>query len=101
MSNYTKAARAADVPAGGSLLVRMNGRKIVLFNVGGNYYALDNSCPHSDGPICEGRVEGDKVICPRHSWEFDIKSGRAKDVSGYRIRTYPLKLDGDEILIEV
>jgi nitrite reductase/ring-hydroxylating ferredoxin subunit len=101
MSSFVKAAHITDIPAGQSRLIRQDGRKIVLFNVEGQFYALDNSCPHNDGPICDGQIVGDTVICPNHCWEFDIRTGRAKGVSGYRIRTYGLKLEGDEIYIEV
>ena len=101
MSTYVKAAKVADVPVGGSLLVQPTGKKIVLFNLDGSFYALDNSCPHNDGPICCGTVEGDTVICPNHGWKFDIRTGKAKTVSGYRIKSYALKLEGDEIFVEV
>jgi nitrite reductase/ring-hydroxylating ferredoxin subunit len=101
MSEYVKVAKTADVPSGGSLLVQPQGKKIVLFNLNGEFFALDNSCPHSDGPICEGTIEGDVVICPNHGWEFDIRTGRAKSVSSYRVKTYVLKLTGDEIFVEV
>ena len=101
MSNFIKAAKTTDVPSGGCLLVQPEGKKVVLFNLGGEFFALDNSCPHNNGPICEGRIEGETVICPYHSWEFDIRTGKAKRVSGYRIKSYSLRLEGDEIFVEV
>ncbi|MBI5197528.1 MAG: Rieske 2Fe-2S domain-containing protein [Nitrospirae bacterium] len=101
MSQYIKAARTADVPVGGSLLVQPEGKKVVLFNLAGEFFALDNSCPHNNGPICEGRIDGDTVICPYHHWEFDIRTGKSKALSAYKIKMYNLKLDGDEIYVEV
>ena len=48
---------------------------MALFNVDGNYYALENACPHQGGPIADGWVEGLTVTCPWHAWCFDLRTG--------------------------
>ena len=86
-------ARAADIPEGSRIIVRVNGREIGIFHVDGEFYAILNRCPHRGGELCKGDVlrlveserpgdvrldEGTTFIaCPWHGWEFDIKTGES------------------------
>ena len=98
-------ARAADVPPGGRTIVRVAGREIGLFNVGGEYFALRNRCPHQGGPLCTGRLSGwlesgevgrydysrpgEVLRCPWHGWEFDVRTGQSWfDPLRTRVRSY-------------
>lgn len=84
-------ARVSELPPGERKLVDAEGRSIGVFNVGGQFYALRNSCPHQAAPLCLGSIkgmtlpskpgeyvwarEGEILRCPWHGWEFDIKTG--------------------------
>jgi nitrite reductase/ring-hydroxylating ferredoxin subunit len=71
----TLLARLCDIPAGRGLTVRVGDREIGLFRLGDSVHALDARCPHRQGPLGEGSVEGGHVFCPLHGWEFDLATG--------------------------
>ena len=86
-------AKVADIPPGTRKLATVNGRGIVVFNLGGEFFALNNRCPHRGGSlhlgIQTGLIEsrepgeyrysrrGEMVKCPWHGWEFDIRTGKS------------------------
>jgi nitrite reductase/ring-hydroxylating ferredoxin subunit len=86
-------APAAELPPGSRRIVQVEGRSIGVFNVGGTFYALRNTCPHQGAPLCEGSVQGtalpsrpgehrwardgEILRCPWHGWEFDLTTGRS------------------------
>ncbi len=74
---YFPVARIEDIPNGGRIYVEFGGMIIVVFNVGGNYYATGDVCSHDDGPIGDGELDGYQLVCPRHGARFDIRSGKA------------------------
>jgi 3-phenylpropionate/trans-cinnamate dioxygenase ferredoxin subunit len=108
-------ADAADLPPGQRKIVEIARREIGIFNINGNFHALRNLCPHKGGPLCRGRLrplvvasdvyrvdhqqEGEILKCPWHQWEFDIKTGRALCDETLRVRTYPVFLEGDKIVL--
>jgi len=72
----------------------------VLINYDGNYYALDNLCPHRKAPLCNGKVENSALVCPRHGAHFDLKTG--KGLPGPHradIDSYAVQISGDNILL--
>jgi nitrite reductase/ring-hydroxylating ferredoxin subunit len=85
--------RVDEMPLGARKIVEIDGKSIGVFNVGGEFYALRNLCPHQFAPLCEGKVtgfcepsgvgeykwirDGEIIRCPWHAWEFDIKTGRS------------------------
>jgi nitrite reductase (NADH) small subunit len=75
-------------------------KTICIANVDGNYSAMDNVCPHRGGPLGQGMVEGGKVVCPWHGWEWDVKTGAAEQDSRMRVAVYPLKIENGGVLIE-
>lgn len=102
MGKMIDAAEVGEIDSGEAKLVEADGKEIALFNVEGKYYAIDNECTHVGGPLCEGEIEGDRVICPWHGAEFDLKTGEAveppaeEDVSCYKVH-----VEGDLIKIEI
>ena len=64
---FTKVATTQELPAGTAKQVTVNGRKLALFNINGTYHAIDDTCPHRGGPLCEGEVAGEEVTCPWHA----------------------------------
>ena len=75
MSEFVAVAEASQVASDRGLRVSVGGREVALFNVDGQFYALDGSCPHRGGPLGEGITEDGRVYCPLHGWEFDVKTG--------------------------
>ena len=87
----------------------LEGRSIGVFNVGGDFFALRNVCPHQGGPLCQGVLSGfvvpggpgeyrylrrgEILRCPWHGWEFDVRTGQSYvDPARTRVRTYPVEL---------
>jgi nitrite reductase (NADH) small subunit len=75
MAPFVRVADAAAVPPGSARTVMAGAYEVALFNVGGTFYALENSCPHQGSPIVDGPIEGLTVTCPWHAWCFDLRSG--------------------------
>lgn len=93
--------RLSDLPARGGYLVEVDGEAIALFRVGDEVHAIDNVCPHRDGPLAYGDLRGAVVFCPLHAWGFDVRSGACDEFPGVRVRTYPVHVEGDEIQVEL
>lgn len=85
-----KAAQTADITPGTGKVVQADGKTIALFNFGGTFFALNNSCTHVGGPLGEGKVDGNIVTCPWHGSKFEIKTGKVvgppatRNVASYR-----------------
>ena len=74
------------------------------YNLGGNYYAIEDRCSHDDGPLAEGPFDADActVECPRHGSLFDLTSGRPKTLPAYQpVTTYPVTIVDDLVKLEV
>ncbi len=65
---------------------------IALFNLGDEYLAVDNHCPHKNGPLADGIVAGKNVFCPLHNWKIDLKTGCALSGGKGQVKTYPVKI---------
>lgn len=77
------------------------GASIVLFNVNGNLYAIDDSCPHSGGSLSGGKLEGLMLQCPSHGLKFDIATGCMRGGGGMRVRSYTVSLVDGKALIRL
>jgi nitrite reductase/ring-hydroxylating ferredoxin subunit len=110
-------AAVAEIPPGTRRLVEVGGRAVVVFNLGGEFFALANRCPHRGGSLFHGiqtgLVEskepghycysraGEMVKCPWHGWEFDIRTGKSWcDPSRIRIRQFPVAVRAGAELVE-
>ena len=97
MADFIKVAARQDLNPGEGMEVDVNGRPLALFNIEGEFYAIDQVCPHAGGPLSDGWVDGSNVICPWHGWEFDLKTGECP--YGFAQQTYPVKLEGEDVLV--
>ena len=93
--------RLSELVEGQGKLVELAGEAIAVFKVGGDVFAVDNACPHRDGPLAFGDVKGCMVYCPLHAWPFDLRSGQCPDIPSARVRTFPVRIDGDEVKVEL
>jgi nitrite reductase (NADH) small subunit len=76
-------------------------KTICVANVNGAYSAVDNVCLHRGGPLGQGMIEAGKIVCPWHGWAWDPKTGAADQNPSLKIAVYPLKIENDEVLIEI
>ena len=97
---FVKVANVADLAPGKVKQIAIGGgRYIALCNVGGTFYALDNVCIHRGGPLGEGYIDGDKVECPWHGWQFDVKTGCVTFNPREKVPTYEVKIEGTDVLV--
>ena len=101
MPEFVRVASVSDVEPGKVKPVKINGKTIALCNVQGTFYALDDVCIHRGGPLSEGYVEGHKLECPWHGWQFDVKTGITGANAGMRVATYEVRIEGDDVLVGV
>lgn len=99
MVALARVAKVHDVPPGTGKTVVVNGQAVALFNVGGTFYALSNICLHRGGPIGEGDVDGSTVTCPWHGWEYDVRTGKNLVNPSAQLRTYEVRVEGDDLLL--
>src|SRR3990170_6805794 len=84
MSELVKIATVDEVPVNGSKLVEIDNVRIALFNLNGEFYAIEDVCTHDGGPLVEGEiVNGHEVACPRHGARFDIRTGAALSMPAF------------------
>ena len=92
----------SEAPQPGNVVeLEAEGTAICLANADGQLSALDNVCPHRQGPLGQGWMEGDCVVCPWHSWTFNAKTGLADYPPNEQVGVFPLRVEGDEVLVEV
>lgn len=101
MPDLFKAARVSEIPPGSMREVSAGGRKILLANLDGQFYAIDNECLHQGGPLAEGEITGDCVECPWHFWQWNLKTGECAHDPSVKTRCYEVKTEGDDIFIAV
>ena len=99
MAEHVKVAAVADLPPGTQKIVAVQGQEIALFNVDGHIYALDNTCPHAGFPLGEGDISGEYVICPGHSFHYNLKTGACLNDPEIRTTCFTVSVEGDDIVI--
>jgi len=93
-------ANAADVEPGQGLRCIVRGHAIALFNVDGQFHAIDDRCTHGDASLAEGWLEGCEIECPLHQGRFDVTNGKATAAPCIQdLRAYPVRIEGGCILV--
>ncbi|MFQ5816509.1 MAG: Rieske (2Fe-2S) protein [Terriglobia bacterium] len=83
-------------------LVEAGGQSIAIFNLGGTLYAIENTCPHRGGPLSEGMLAGDQVICPWHGSQFSVKTGAVITPPARQgVKSFSVRVTGDDVEVEV
>ena len=92
-------AKISEVPNFGSKVVSVSGREILLVNVKGVIYAVENECPHQGSPMNAATVKDGYISCPRHGYRFSLTDGKCVEHPDCTLVTFPVQLDGDDILL--
>lgn len=102
MAQFVKLCSLAEAPALNTVKeLEADGRAICLANVNGKLAALDNWCPHRQGPLGQGTVEGDTVMCPWHAWAFNVTTGQAEHTSHAKVDVFAVKVEDENVMIEM
>ena len=101
MCQFITLAKVGEIPEGRGKRFAANDRVVAIFFVDGNYYALDDECPHMGAPLSLGDVRNGMVVCDRHLWSFRLDDGTCPDASHLRAETFEVRLSGNEIQVRV
>ena len=102
MAEFVKIATTADIPPGKVNVYEVDGRQIAVCNVDGTFYAIDDTCTHAEASLSEGHVTGDEIMCPLHMATFSILTGEVTGPPADEdLATYPVRVNGDDVQIEV
>jgi 3-phenylpropionate/trans-cinnamate dioxygenase ferredoxin subunit len=95
-------ARASDIALGATKRVVVDGVEVLLCNVDGNFYAIEDVCTHDGGALDQGELEGERIRCPRHGAYFDVRTGDALTLPAIvPVQTYSVRVDGDDVYVDV
>jgi NAD(P)H-dependent nitrite reductase small subunit len=101
MSEFHTVCKTHEVKEGEGKTVIVAGKLIALFRVEGQYYAIDDVCPHMGASLSGGYVENDIVTCPWHAWRFRVTDGTWADNPRIKIGCYPVRVVGDNVQIQL
>ena len=100
MPRFVTVAKASDIGPGERQIFDVEGWWISVFNVGGQYYAIEDVCTHDDGPVAEGELYGYEIECPRHGARFDIRTGAVTRMPAViPVNWFPTRVENDEIQV--
>ncbi len=97
---FVKIATAGALPAGAVMQAEIGETAYALCNVDGKIYALQGVCPHAEGPLGEGTLQGTMVVCPWHGYEFDCRTGENDIEPELKAARYAVKVDGGDVYID-
>jgi 3-phenylpropionate/trans-cinnamate dioxygenase ferredoxin subunit len=90
---FLEIAPADQLPEGERLYIEVGGKQIVIFNLAGKLFAIGDVCSHDNGPVGDGEIEENEIICPRHGARFDIRTGKATSLPAVvDIPSYPVRV---------
>jgi 3-phenylpropionate/trans-cinnamate dioxygenase ferredoxin subunit len=101
MAQFVTVAKAGEVAEGELESYEVAGTTVAVANVGGDLYAVDNTCTHQQCSLAEGDVDGFILTCPCHGSQFDVRTGEVHNPPATEpVRTYAVQVEGDEIRVE-
>ena len=101
MPEFVKVASASGVPPGEMVVVEVGGEEIAIANLGGDFVAFQNACPHRQGPLGEGILTGEIVECPFHAGQFNVRTGAVvAPPPTESLRMYAVRVEGDDVSVE-
>lgn len=99
ISKWYPVAELGEIPVREGRRVKFGEFEAALFNVNGEYLAVENACPHKAGPLADGILSGNAVFCPLHNWKIDLNSGCAIAGGEGKVKTFPVKVLQNKIYI--
>lgn len=98
---WYRIGRVEHIPQREGRAVTIANREFAIFNVGERFLAVDGRCPHKGGPLCDGIVAGDTVVCPLHAWKIGLATGNVLRPTGMAdcVRTYPVRVEHGVVML--
>ena len=98
---WFKVADAGELSPGSGKTVVAGQQRLALFNDAGNFFAIDDTCPHEGGSLGDGTLHAGRVICPLHSWMFELRTGRCPRDTHEPVNAYPTRRAGEAIEVGI
>ncbi len=100
---WVKVTACENIPLREGRAVTFGQRELAIFNMGDRFLATDNACPHNGGPLCDGIVTGDAVVCPLHAWKVRLDTGAVERPAAKTlcVGTYPTRVEQGVVLVEL
>jgi nitrite reductase/ring-hydroxylating ferredoxin subunit len=98
---FVTVAHVADIPPGQARQVTVDDRWVGLFNVDGEFHAVDNLCLHRGGPLCEGPMKNGIVTCPWHAWQYDVRTGVLVQDPVVGVTRHETRIVGDDVQVRL
>lgn len=99
---FVRLGKVTDIPDGRPETFEIEDRHIAVYRLDDGYYAIEDICTHDGGPLAEGEIEGDVVVCPRHGARFSIRTGAALSFPAVTpVDRYPVRVEGDDLLVGI
>lgn len=98
---FKPALREDELWIGEMTGVKVEGRPVLLVNVGGTVCAYEDRCRHLAHPLSLGRLAGNRLVCAAHAWEYDACTGRGLNPDGVVLRRYAVRIAGGEITVDL
>ena len=100
MQNWVKIGVLSDIPRRGARCIKNGDMTIAIFRtIDDRVFALEDKCPHKNGPLSQGIVHDGCVTCPLHNWVISLETGLAQGADEGQTKAFAVKLDGDAILL--
>jgi 3-phenylpropionate/trans-cinnamate dioxygenase ferredoxin subunit len=100
MSDWVSVARADELAPGKWKSVDVDGAQVAVFNLDGQYFAIEDVCTHDGGKLTGGSIEGSEIICPRHGARFCIKTGAALTAPAYEATAqFPVRIENGAVQV--
>lgn len=90
-----------ELPPGKRKIIFVNGRSIVIFNIEGTVYAIDNSCPHNGASLANGQLDGHLLRCPAHGLRFDLTTGCMREPRSLCLTMFPVRTAQSGVVVHV
>ena len=95
-----KIANINEFKNGSSKIIIHDGTPIAVFKNGGEFFAIDNRCPHRGASLGDGHISGDVVTCPWHAWQFSVSTGQALENPNCFVKTFPVYIEDDIVKLK-
>jgi 3-phenylpropionate/trans-cinnamate dioxygenase ferredoxin subunit len=98
MTDWIKVARVDELPPGTRRVVDVDGVAVAVFNLGGDYCAIEDTCTHDGGELASGELEGEEIVCPRHGARFNLRTGAVTAPPAYSaVATLPVRVNAGSV----
>lgn len=102
MPNFVTIAKASDVKPGQMKAFPVDGRRVLIANIEGTFFATQDLCTHDNGTLADGELIGEEIECPRHGGRFSAKTGEVRALPPmFPIKTFPVRVEGEEIKVAI